>query len=103
MKDTQVVTVVLDGISNILKVAGNATMAAAAGAQGGDNVIDMVEQQIEECGGLDKIEALQNHDNEEIYKMAYDIIDQYFSTEVPTSSSQFSFTSTQPNYIPTRS
>ena len=31
--------------------------------------------------GLDKIEFLQGHDNDEIYKKAYDIIDAYFSPE----------------------
>lgn len=32
----------------------------------------------ESLSGLDKIEQLQNHDNEEIYKLTYEIIDTYF-------------------------
>lgn len=66
-KDTQVVQVVLDGINNILKLAANE--------------LDTVTALIEECGGLDKIEILQNHENVEIYKLAYEIIEQYFSDE----------------------
>ncbi|XP_050414688.1 importin subunit alpha-4 [Patella vulgata] len=67
VKDTQVVNVVLDGINNILKMSGDE--------------VESIAQMIEECGGLDKIENLQNHENEEIYKLAYLIIDQYFSGE----------------------
>uniref|UniRef100_A0A8W8IH01 Importin subunit alpha-4 n=1 Tax=Magallana gigas TaxID=29159 RepID=A0A8W8IH01_MAGGI len=67
VKDTQVVNVVLDGINNILKMAGEDV----------ENICTM----IEECGGLDKIEALQNHENEDIYKLAYEIIDHYFSDD----------------------
>lgn len=67
-RDTQVVQVVLDGINNILKSAGPE--------------LEMVTAMIEECGGLDKIESLQNHENVEIYKLAYEIIEQYFTDEV---------------------
>lgn len=80
-KDTQVVQVVLDGINNLLKMAG-ADLESITGM-------------IEECGGLDKIESLQNHENVEIYKLAYEIIEQYFSEDVscrfyiPTMSRQF--------------
>ncbi|XP_043261811.1 importin subunit alpha-3 [Colletes gigas] len=66
-KDTQVVQVVLDGIHNMLKLAGKQ--------------VEQLANMIEECSGLDKIEALQNHENVDIYKLAYDIIEQYFSEE----------------------
>lgn len=37
---------------------------------------------IEECDGMTKIEELQNHENVDIYKLAYDIIEQFFSDDV---------------------
>ncbi len=74
IEDAQILVVVLDGISNILKMASNS-----------EDDIDMLTTQIEECGGLDKIETLQNHPNEEIYKLAFDIIDRYFADEVSLS------------------
>ena len=37
---------------------------------------------IEECGGLDKIEELQNHQSDQVYNKAYRIIDQYFAETV---------------------
>jgi hypothetical protein len=67
-KDTQVVQVVLDGINNLLKLA--------------ESDLESITSMIEECGGLDKIESLQNHENVEIYKLAYEIIEQYFSEDV---------------------
>lgn len=69
-KDSQVIQVVMDGIHNMLK------MATEPGS------VDALASLIEECGGLDKIEALQNHENPEIYKLAYEIIEQYFNDEV---------------------
>uniref|UniRef100_H3CQJ2 Importin subunit alpha n=1 Tax=Tetraodon nigroviridis TaxID=99883 RepID=H3CQJ2_TETNG len=67
VKDAQVVQVVLDGLSNILKMA--------------DDEAEMIANLIEDCGGLEKVELLQNHENEDIYKLAYEIIDQYFSSD----------------------
>lgn len=60
--------VVLDGINNMLKMAGPHVVHIA--------------NMIEECEGMAKIEELQNHENIEIYKLAYDIIEQFFSDEV---------------------
>lgn len=65
--DTQVIQIVLDGLNNILKMAGEKS--------------DTIATLIEEAGGLDKIEFLQQHENEEIYKLAFGIIDQYFSND----------------------
>lgn len=94
VKDAQVVQVVLDGLSNILKMA--------------DDEAETIANLIEDCGGkflpstlfkgnfnlnlkvykclicssgLEKVELLQNHENEDIYKLAYEIIDQYFSSD----------------------
>lgn len=60
--------VILDGINNMLKMAGSHA--------------EQIATLIEECDGLSKIEDLQNHENVEIYKLAYDIIEQYFSDDV---------------------
>ena len=48
----------LDGLQNILR------LAAPEG-------LENVTTQIEECGGVDKIENLQNHENEDIYKVRF--------------------------------
>ena len=69
LKDEKAVCVVMDGLMNILSTATQ---------QGeGDKVCEL----IEECGGLDKIEDLQSHENESVYKKALSIITTFFGEE----------------------
>ncbi|XP_015590305.1 importin subunit alpha [Cephus cinctus] len=66
-KDWKIVIVVLDGITNIL------TAAEKMGE------IERVAIMVEEVGGLDKLENLQQHENEQVYQKAMAMIDTFFS------------------------
>lgn len=68
-QEPKLVQIVLDGVSNILQAAEKLEET------------DKVCMILEECGGLDKIEQLQSHENEAVYQLAYSIIDKYFSPE----------------------
>ena len=72
--DPQTLVVVLDGINSILKIEAT-----------NENDLLVLTTQIEKCGGLDKIEQLQNHPDDEIYKLAFEVIDHYFLEEVSVS------------------
>ena len=63
----------MDGLMNILTTA----------AQQGE--ADKICELIEECEGLDKIENLQTHENEQVYKKALAIITTFFAEEEVTS------------------
>ncbi|KYN01803.1 Importin subunit alpha-8 [Cyphomyrmex costatus] len=75
-KDWNVIIVVLDGLTNILHAA------------------EKIEQEerlaimIEEAGGLDKIEVLQHHSNEQVCQKSKAIIDAFFSQKVCIFCSQ---------------
>ncbi|XP_074104172.1 karyopherin subunit alpha [Cotesia typhae] len=66
-KDFKTVMVVLDGLTNILNAADKMGQ------------IESIAIMIEENGGLDKLEALQNHENEKVYQKAVAMIDAFFN------------------------
>ncbi|XP_020294570.1 importin subunit alpha-1 [Pseudomyrmex gracilis] len=68
-KDWNIVIVVLDGLTNILQAA----------EKMGES--DRIAIMIEEIGGLDKLETLQHHENEQVYQRSLAIIDTYFTGE----------------------
>uniref|UniRef100_A0A7S1ES96 IBB domain-containing protein n=1 Tax=Timspurckia oligopyrenoides TaxID=708627 RepID=A0A7S1ES96_9RHOD len=73
--DARIVQVALEGIENILKVG--ATRQNMSNVEQQNVYSDLVEQ----CGGLDKIELLQSHTNQEIYERAVKILELYFGAD----------------------
>jgi hypothetical protein len=71
--DVRIVTVALEGLENILKV-GEGEKELGAGANPYVAAIDDAE-------GLDKIEELQNHTNEDVYDKAVSLLETYFDVE----------------------
>ncbi|ESN95565.1 hypothetical protein HELRODRAFT_179343 [Helobdella robusta] len=71
--DTKIIQLALNGLEHILK-AGD----LEAKQRGTTHVYPVL---IEECYGLDKIEFLQNHENQEIYLKAFTMIERYFGSE----------------------
>ena len=68
-------TVALEGLENILKVGEQ--MRKMPGSTGSNPFAQLVE----DSEGLDKIEALQEHQNEDLYEKAVAILEAYFECE----------------------
>jgi hypothetical protein len=71
--DARVITVALEGLENILKIGDK-----EAHETGGLNRYATL---VEEAEGLDKIEMLQRHNNQDIYEKAVKILENYFAAE----------------------
>ncbi|CAK9184319.1 unnamed protein product, partial [Ilex paraguariensis] len=73
--DPRIVTVCLEGLENILKVG------EAEKNLGSTGDVNVYAQLIDEAEGLEKIENLQSHDNNEIYEKAVKILETYWLEE----------------------
>jgi HEAT repeat protein len=87
--DPKIVLVCLEGIDNVLKIGKK------------DNETDnKYADFVEECGGLDKLEELQRHENEQIYEKSVHLLKEYFEGDeeetdmapaVDATNNQFAF------------
>lgn len=91
--DTRIVSVALEGLENILRVGENEKEATHA-------EYNEFARLVEAAGGLDKIEALQQHSNQDVYEKAVRLLEVFFAADeeediegvVPDSSgNQFGF------------
>jgi importin subunit alpha-2 len=67
--EAKILQVCLDGLKNMLTIAAKL------------NNLEWMCMTIESCGGLDAIEDLQQHGNEDVYNMAQGLIDVFFNAE----------------------
>uniref|UniRef100_A0A4W6C7C0 Importin subunit alpha n=1 Tax=Lates calcarifer TaxID=8187 RepID=A0A4W6C7C0_LATCA len=74
--DSKIVQVALNGLENILRLG-----EQEAKQENNGTGVNPYCSLIEEAYGLDKIEFLQSHDNQEIYQKAFDLIEHYFGVE----------------------
>ena len=73
--DAKIIIVAMEGLENILKIG--ETDKEMAGPDG----VNHYSQLVEEAEGLDKIEELQAHSNEEIYNKSIRLLEDYFDVE----------------------
>jgi hypothetical protein len=75
VSDPRVVTVALEGLENILRVGDQLKKLPGSSGQ------NPYAQAVEDAEGLDKIEMLQEHQNEDLYEKAVQILEQFFDVE----------------------
>uniref|UniRef100_A0A7S3RB89 Importin subunit alpha n=1 Tax=Dunaliella tertiolecta TaxID=3047 RepID=A0A7S3RB89_DUNTE len=75
VNDVRIITVALEGLENILKVGDQ--LRKMPGSSG----VNPYAQLIEDAEGLDKIEVLQDHPNEDLYEKAVHILETYFDID----------------------
>ncbi|KAJ3415528.1 Importin alpha subunit (Karyopherin alpha subunit) (Serine-rich RNA polymerase I suppressor protein) [Chytridiales sp. JEL 0842] len=73
INDPKIVQVALDAVENILKI-GEMDKAGNGG-------VNIFADHIEMAGGVQKIYTLQNHDNADIYRKSYGIINKYYNDD----------------------
>lgn len=91
--DPKMVMVAMEGVENILKAGKKEAVRASC--------VNQYCEFVEECGGLDQLENLQRHENEEIYDKAVKLLREFFESEeeddgamvpaVDESKNQFNF------------
>jgi len=73
--DAKIITVALEALENILRIGKEDK------EHNGPHATNVYGQQVMDCGGLDKIEQLQNHTNNEVYEHAVCMLEQFFDVE----------------------
>ncbi|XP_030075484.1 importin subunit alpha-7 [Microcaecilia unicolor] len=90
--DSKIVHVALNGLENILRLGEQEAKQTGSG-------VNPYCALIEEAYGLDKIEFLQSHENQEIYQKAFDLIEHYFGVEEEDSHLAPQVNETQQQYL----
>jgi len=92
VKDSKIINVALEALENILN--------SGEKEQEAHNLHENPYcQVIEEAGGIDRLEELQQHENQEVYDKSVKILEDFFGGEEPTQQQSFSFGNNQ-NFVP---
>ncbi|XP_006840041.1 PREDICTED: importin subunit alpha-6 [Chrysochloris asiatica] len=90
--DSKIVQVALNGLENILRLGDQESKQSGLG-------INPYCALIEEAYGLDKIEFLQSHENQEIYQKVFGLMEHYFGVEEEDASIVPQMDETQQQFV----